>query len=68
MTTIPPYNLLEKPPKKMKAPALDTMLPDLLTSLKQRATSATVEDELARHDSELQTKFARIFEPPPHVD
>ena len=44
---IPPYNLLEKLPKEMKAPALDTMLPDLLASLKQHATSATIEDELA---------------------
>ena len=65
---IPPYNLLEKLPKEMKAPALDTMLPDLLASLKQHATSATIEDELAWRDSELQTKFAQIFELPPHVD
>ena len=52
-TMIPPYNLLEKPPKEMKAPALDTMLPDLLASLKQHATSTTIEDELAQRDSEL---------------
>ena len=52
----------------MKAPALNTMLPDLLALLKQRATSTTIEDELAQRDSELRTKFARIFEQPPHVD
>ena len=67
-TMIPPYNLLNVPPKVMKTLVLKTMLPDILASLKECTMTTSIDDELAMHDLELWKEFCCIFEPPPHVN
>ena len=67
-TMTPPYNLLASPQIKEPPPQLNTELPDLLATLKERATTLSIEDELSSRDMELRARIARIFEPPPHVD
>lgn len=67
-TMIPPYNLLNVLLKVIKAPTLDTLLPDILASLKECTTTNSIEEELATRDSELWARFSHIFEPPPHIN
>lgn len=63
----PPYNLLN-PERKIAAPSLTTELPDMLASLIEHTTPNAIEEQLLIHEAKLRERFARIFEPPPHVN
>ena len=66
-TMSPPYNLMMKPAKRQTIPGLETVLPDVLAALKERIASLSFEEELETRETEIRSQFARIFEPPPHV-
>ena len=66
-TMKPAYNLMTNVPKHTQA-TLETSLPDILAALRERITSLSFEEELQSREAKLQERFARIFEPPPHVD
>ena len=62
-----PYNLLAKTTKSMPL-STNTNMPDILAALKERIITLSFEEELAAREAELRARFARIFEPPPHVN
>ena len=64
----PPYNLLAKANKVKPALCINEDSPDILAALKDRITTLSFEGELAAREAEIRQRFARIFEPPPHVD
>ena len=67
-TMTPPYNLMSPVPKPVRTPELSAPLPDILASLKDCITSLSFEKELESHEAKLRKRFARIFEPSPHVN
>ena len=64
----PAYNLLAKANKLKPALCIDETSPDILAALRDRITTLSFEEELAAREAEIRQRFARIFEPPPHVD
>ena len=63
----PPYNLLSKN-KSQIALSINMNTLDILAALKERIITLSFEEELTAREAEIRTHFARVFEPPPHVD
>jgi hypothetical protein len=62
---LPPYDLMASP---KLGNVTQTLPPDTLAAISERMKTLSLEEEYAAREAELRTRFARVFEPPPHVN
>ena len=63
-TVTPPYNLLVTVRKPNKAKREY----DILAAITNRIQTLSMDEEFATRETEMRTRFAKVFEPPPHAD
>ena len=66
---LPPYDLLKARPKRTTTRTTKRQrATDILAAIRDRIHTLTKDEELASRESELGSRFAQVFEPPPHVN
>jgi hypothetical protein len=62
----PPFDLLQKHIKKTNI--IEHNRPDIIAAITNRIHTLSMDNKMAARETDLRTKFAQVFEPPPHAN